>query len=100
MRSPKKSKNAKLICSQVHDQVAPSTHPFSDPHSTSSHTHSLIHGSFSAMNANMTTTTTTTTTGLEWDNAERPECTNLLNMYQSVTGDQPSLSLAFVHLPL
>jgi tryptophanyl-tRNA synthetase len=25
-------------------------------------------------------------TGLEWDNPERPECTNLLNMYQAVTG--------------
>ena len=25
-------------------------------------------------------------TGLEWDNPERPECTNLLNIYQSVTG--------------
>lgn len=24
-------------------------------------------------------------TGLEWDNPDRPECTNLLNMYQSVT---------------
>lgn len=24
--------------------------------------------------------------GLEWDNPERPECTNLLNIYQSVTG--------------
>lgn len=23
--------------------------------------------------------------GLEWDNADRPECTNLLNMYQAVT---------------
>ncbi len=25
-------------------------------------------------------------TGLEWDNPSRPECTNLLNIYQSVTG--------------
>ena len=25
-------------------------------------------------------------TGLEWDNPERPECTNLLNIYQAVTG--------------
>uniref|UniRef100_A0A7S4PF16 tryptophan--tRNA ligase n=1 Tax=Guillardia theta TaxID=55529 RepID=A0A7S4PF16_GUITH len=24
--------------------------------------------------------------GIEWDNPERPECTNLLNIYQSVTG--------------
>jgi tryptophanyl-tRNA synthetase len=24
--------------------------------------------------------------GLEWDNPDRPECTNLLNMYQAVTG--------------
>jgi tryptophanyl-tRNA synthetase len=24
--------------------------------------------------------------GLEWDNPDRPECTNLLNIYQSVTG--------------
>ena len=23
--------------------------------------------------------------GLEWDNSERPECTNLLNIYQAVT---------------
>ena len=25
-------------------------------------------------------------TGLEWDNPERPECTNLLTIYQAVTG--------------
>eukprot|EP00287_Rhodomonas_sp_CCMP768_P008280 CAMPEP_0196721578 /NCGR_PEP_ID=MMETSP1091-20130531/4091_1 /TAXON_ID=302021 /ORGANISM="Rhodomonas sp., Strain CCMP768" /LENGTH=433 /DNA_ID=CAMNT_0042063077 /DNA_START=82 /DNA_END=1383 /DNA_ORIENTATION=- len=25
-------------------------------------------------------------TGMEWDNPERPECTNLLNIYQAVTG--------------
>jgi tryptophanyl-tRNA synthetase len=25
-------------------------------------------------------------TGLEWDNSDRSECTNLLNMYQAVTG--------------
>jgi tryptophanyl-tRNA synthetase len=25
-------------------------------------------------------------TGLEWDNSERPECSNLLNIYQAVTG--------------
>ena len=29
---------------------------------------------------------TDTFDGLEWDNSERPECTNLLNIYQSVTG--------------
>lgn len=29
---------------------------------------------------------TDTLIGLEWDNPERPECTNLLNIYQSVTG--------------
>ena len=29
---------------------------------------------------------TDTLVGIEWDNPDRPECTNLLNIYQSVTG--------------
>lgn len=33
--------------------------------------------------------------GLEWDNPERPECTNLLNIYQSVTGKTREVCLSF-----
>jgi tryptophanyl-tRNA synthetase len=35
-------------------------------------------------------------TGLEWDNPERPECTNLLNIYQAVTGQSREAILAEV----
>lgn len=31
--------------------------------------------------------------GLEWDNPERPECSNLLNIYQSVTGKTKEVGL-------
>ena len=35
-------------------------------------------------------------TGLEWDNPERPEATNLLNIYQAVTGMERDAILAEV----
>merc|ERR1719261_616152 len=34
--------------------------------------------------------------GLEWDNPDRPEATNLLNIYQSVTGMERDAILAEV----
>lgn len=34
--------------------------------------------------------------GLEWDNPERPECANLLNIYQAVTGMTPDEVIADV----
>ena len=33
--------------------------------------------------------------GLEWDNPDRPECTNLLNIYQAVTGYNAAWKWAF-----